>query len=101
MQSTAYEVIGYFRERPLLMLVVSFVAGFAGNKTVAYETSQNVLFHLIVGLAGFFLSQFVLRFFGLLHLMDSLPEFRLLFDFIAAYLGSFLLAAIVHFIKPV
>ncbi|HWO42221.1 MAG TPA: hypothetical protein VNO43_10505 [Candidatus Eisenbacteria bacterium] len=100
MQGMAYEVIGYFKERPVIMLVISFVAGFAGNKTVAYDTGRNVLFHLIVGLAGFFLSQFVLRFFGLLQLIEAISEFRLLFDFVAAYLGSFLLAAIIHFLKP-
>jgi uncharacterized membrane protein YeaQ/YmgE (transglycosylase-associated protein family) len=100
MQEIAQAVIAYFQERPLVALGIAFVAGFAGNKTVAYDRRSNLIFHLLVGLLGFFLGQFVIFFFGLLEYLDSLPEFRLLFDFIAAYLGSFVLAAIIHFVKP-
>ena len=34
------------------------------------------------------------------YLCKKLPEFRVLFDFLAAYVGSFIVAAIIHFIKP-
>jgi uncharacterized membrane protein YeaQ/YmgE (transglycosylase-associated protein family) len=100
MQEITQAVIAYFQEKPLVVLGTALVAGFAGNKTVAYDGRANVLFHLLVGLLGFFLGQSVILFFGLLEYIDALPEFRLLFDFIAAYLGSFFLAAIIHFVKP-
>ncbi|MGH7825499.1 MAG: hypothetical protein ACREQ7_10050 [Candidatus Binatia bacterium] len=100
MQEIAQAVIVYFQQKPLVSLGIAFIAGFAGNKSVAYDGSPNFLFHLIVGLVGFFLGQFVILFFGLLEYLESLPEFRLLFDFIAAYIGSFLTSAIIHFVKP-
>jgi hypothetical protein len=50
---------------------------------------------------GLFLSQFVILFFGLHGYLESLPQFRILFDFVAAYVGSFIVAAIIHFVKPV
>jgi uncharacterized membrane protein YeaQ/YmgE (transglycosylase-associated protein family) len=94
------QVIAYMQQKPFVVLTTAFVAGFAGNKTVAYERRSNVVLHLLVGLAGFFFSQFVILFFGLLDYLDALPAFRLLFDFIAAYIGSFVLAAIIHFLRP-
>jgi hypothetical protein len=54
----------------------------------------------MIGVFGLFLSQFVILFFGLQEYLETIPEFRLLFDFIAAYVGSFVVAAIIHFIKP-
>jgi uncharacterized membrane protein YeaQ/YmgE (transglycosylase-associated protein family) len=100
MQEIAQAVLAYFQQHPLLALGIAFVAGFAGNKTVAYDRSSNFVFHLLVGLLGSFLGQFAILFFGLLGYLDSLSEFRLLFDFIAAYLGSFVLAAVIHFVRP-
>jgi len=47
------------------------------------------------------LSQFVILSFGLQEYLEKLPQFRLLFDFLAAYAGVFIIAAIIHFIKPV
>jgi len=55
---------------------------------------------LLIGLFGLFLSQFVILFFGLQEYLEKLPEFRVLFDFLAACVGSFVVAAIIHFIKP-
>jgi uncharacterized membrane protein YeaQ/YmgE (transglycosylase-associated protein family) len=56
---------------------------------------------LLIGVFGLFLSQFVILFFGLQGYLEKLPEFRVLFDFLAAYVGSFIVAAIIHFIKPI
>jgi uncharacterized membrane protein YeaQ/YmgE (transglycosylase-associated protein family) len=100
MQEITQAVLAYVQQRPLVALATAFVAGFAGNKTVAYDRSPHFIFHLLVGLLGFFLGQFVILFFGLLEYIESLPEFRLLFDFVAAYIGSFVLAAVIHFVKP-
>ncbi len=83
-----------------MSLGVAFVAGLAASKTVAYEGKAGFFLYLLVGVFGLFLSQFVILFFGLQEYLETLPEFRLLFDFIAAYVGSFVVAAIIHFIKP-
>jgi uncharacterized membrane protein YeaQ/YmgE (transglycosylase-associated protein family) len=100
MQETAQTVYHYFLGNPVLYLGVAFIAGFAASKTVAYEATAGVFLYLLTGVLGLFLSQFVLLFFGLQEYLETLPEFRVLFDFIAAYVGSFIVAAIVHFIKP-
>ena len=97
---TAQAVFNYLLENPVLSLGVAFVAGLAASKTVAYEGKAGFFLYLLVGVFGLFLSQFVILFFGLQEYLETLPEFRLLFDFIAAYVGSFVVAAIIHFIKP-
>jgi uncharacterized membrane protein YeaQ/YmgE (transglycosylase-associated protein family) len=100
MRPTALAVFNYLLENPVLSLGVAFVAGLAASKTVAYEGKAGFFLYLLVGVFGLFLSQFVILFFGLQEYLETLPEFRLLFDFIAAYVGSFVVAAIIHFIKP-
>jgi uncharacterized membrane protein YeaQ/YmgE (transglycosylase-associated protein family) len=100
MRPTAQAVFNYLLENPVLSLGVAFVAGLAASKTVAYEGKAGFFLYLLVGVFGLFLSQFVILFFGLQEYLETLPEFRLLFDFIAAYVGSFVVAAIIHFIKP-
>jgi uncharacterized membrane protein YeaQ/YmgE (transglycosylase-associated protein family) len=100
MPETARAVSHYLLGNPVLFLGVAFVAGLAASKTVAYEGQAGFFLYLLVGVFGLFLSQFVIFFFGLQEYLETLPEFRLLFDFIAAYVGSFVVAAIIHFIKP-
>jgi uncharacterized membrane protein YeaQ/YmgE (transglycosylase-associated protein family) len=100
MQELAQEVIAYFQQKPVVVLTTAFIAGLAANKTVAYGGRSTLVLHLLVGLAGFFLGQFVILFFGLIKYLEALPEFRLLFDFIAAYIGSFLIAAVIHVLRP-
>lgn len=79
---------------------IAFVAGLAATKTVAYERRSSFILFVIVGLIGWFLGQFVLLYFGLNEYLEKLPEFRILFDLIAAYVGSFVVAAIFHAIRP-
>ena len=100
MRETAQVVSHYLLGNPVVYLGVAFIAGLAANKTVAYEGRAGFILYLLVGLFGLFLSQFVIVFFGLQEYLHQLPEFRILFDFIAAYVGSFIVAAIIHFIKP-
>jgi uncharacterized membrane protein YeaQ/YmgE (transglycosylase-associated protein family) len=100
LQEILREVSAYIQENPILSLGVAFVAGFAADKTVAYERRSSILFFLVVGLIGFFLSQFMLLLFGLKDYLEKVSEFRILFDFIAAYIGSFIVAAVIHFVKP-
>jgi uncharacterized membrane protein YeaQ/YmgE (transglycosylase-associated protein family) len=100
MRETAQAVSSYLLGNPVLSLGLAFIAGLAASKTVAYEGKAGFFLYLLVGVFGLFLSQFVIIFFGLQEYLETLPEFRLLFDFIAAYVGSFIVAAIIHFIKP-
>jgi uncharacterized membrane protein YeaQ/YmgE (transglycosylase-associated protein family) len=101
MQEAEQAVLAYLLEKWVVYLVIAFVAGFAGNKTVAYEGRSGFFLFLIIGLIGLLLGQFVVFFFGLHDYLETVSEFRFLFDFLIAYIGSFIVAAIIHFVKPV
>ena len=100
MRETAQVVFHYLLGNPVIYLGVAFIAGLAANKTVAHDGRAGFFLYLLIGVFGLFLSQFVILFFGLQEYMEKLPEFRVLFDFLTAYVGSFVVAAIIHFIKP-
>jgi uncharacterized membrane protein YeaQ/YmgE (transglycosylase-associated protein family) len=96
----AQQVVEYLRSSPILFVGIAFIAGFAADRTVSYERRSGVVLFTLIGVLGLFLAQFVILFFGLQGYLESLPQFRMLFDFIAAYVGSFIVAAIIHFVKP-
>ena len=100
MQEAARTVLHYLLGSPVLYLIIAFIAGLAASKSVAYEGKAGFILYLIVGILGLFVSQFVIVFYGLQQYLENVSEFRLFFDFVAAYIGSFVVAAIVHFIKP-
>lgn len=100
MQEVAQQASAYLLSSPILNLVIAFVSGLAATKTVAYERRGNWLMALIVGVLGFFLAQFAVIYLGLLEYFEKLPNFRILLDFLAAYVGSFVVAALIHFVKP-
>lgn len=100
MRETAQVVFNYLLGNPIVYLGVAFIAGIAASKTVAHEGRAGFFLYLLIGVFGLFLSQFVILFLGLQEYLEKLPEFRVLFDFLAAYVGSFIMAAIIHFIKP-
>jgi uncharacterized membrane protein YeaQ/YmgE (transglycosylase-associated protein family) len=100
MRETAQVVFHYLLGNPVIYLGVAFIAGLAANKTVAHDGRAGFFLYLLVGAFGLFLSQFVILFLGLQEYLEKLPEFRVLFDFLTAYVGSFIVAAIIHFIKP-
>lgn len=85
---------------PLASLAIAIVAGYAAYKSVVHAKKGNPALFFILGLLGFFLGQFAILYFGLGKLLDELSEFRLLFDLLAAYIGSFVLTSLIHFIKP-
>jgi hypothetical protein len=49
---------------------------------------------------GSFLGQFGTRYSGVQEILDQVSGMSLLFDVLIAYLGSFVVAAFVHFFKP-
>ena len=101
MQETAQVVFQYLLGNPVVYPGVAFIAGLAASKTVAYEGRAGFFLYLLIGVFGLFLIQFLILFLGLQGYLEKLPEFRVLFDFLAAYVGSFIMAAIIHFIKPI
>jgi len=94
------QVVTYLHTNPVIFVGIALIAGFAGCKTVVSRWRGNLLVFFLVGVLGLFLSQLVIfSFFK--DSIDNLPQFHILFDFIAAYIGSFIVATIIHFIKPV
>ena len=83
-----------------MTLAIALIAGWAASKTVASEWRSGIILWLFVGGAGLFLSQFMLLFSGLQDYIEGVSEFRILFDLIAAYIGSFFIAALIHFVRP-
>jgi len=69
-------------------------------KTVASDQRAGFILFALVGVVGLLLGEFVLLYYGLDGYLEPISEFRIFFDFIAAYIGSFIVAAIIHFIKP-
>ena len=100
MGETIEKVAAYLQPNPVLSLGIAFVAGFAAMKTVAYDQRAGFILFALVGVVGLLLGEFVLLYYGLDGYLEPISEFRILFDFIAAYIGSFIVAAIIHFIKP-
>ena len=100
MGETFQKVAAYLQPNPLLALGLAFVAGFAAVKTVADDRRGGAILFALVGVVGLFLGEFVLLYYRLDEYLETISQFRILFDLVAAYIGSFIVAAIIHFIKP-
>ena len=100
MKQTAEEVLKYFQENLLATLAIAFVAGFAAIQSVAPGKSGNFFLYFTVGLLGSFLGHLGMLYFGIDEILRETSNFRILFDFIAAYIGSFAVASVIHMIKP-
>jgi uncharacterized membrane protein YeaQ/YmgE (transglycosylase-associated protein family) len=96
----AENVLQYFQDQLLVTIVFGLLAGFLASKTVSIGKSGHLAFFLAIGLLGSFVGQFAMLYFNVEYVIGNVPQFRLFFDLLAAYLGSFLLASIVHFIRP-
>jgi uncharacterized membrane protein YeaQ/YmgE (transglycosylase-associated protein family) len=83
-----------------LSLAIAFIAGLAAGKIVAYERRSGLILCFVVGLIGYYLGEFVVIYSGLNVYLEQLAQFRILFDFVAAFFGAFVVAALVHFVKP-
>lgn len=100
MKEVAQEALKYLQDNLLLSIVIAALAGFAGMKTVSLAKKTNPALFFIVGALGVFLGQFAILYFGLKTVLDEIPEFRLLFDLLAAYIGSFIVASLVNMFSP-
>jgi uncharacterized membrane protein YeaQ/YmgE (transglycosylase-associated protein family) len=94
------KVSNYLQPSPILSLVVAVIAGLAAVKTVAYDQRPSFVLFVIVGVLGLFLGEFMLFYFRFDEILENIAAMRILFDLIAAYIGSFIIAAVIHFIKP-
>ena len=100
MKEIALAVLDYLQQNLLVSLVIAVIAGFAGMKSVSFAKKTNPALFFIVGALGVFLGQFAILYFGLKAILDEIPEFRLLFDLLAAYIGSFIIASLVNMFSP-
>ncbi len=81
--------------------MIAFIAGFLATRLVAAERRPGVIGFTIIGSIGFFLGHFVINYYQFSEYLDSLQGLRIFIDLMAAFIGSFVIAGIVHFIKPV
>ena len=96
----AEDVLIYFQDQLLVTIVFGLLAGFLASKTVAIGRSGHLAFFLAIGLIGSFIGQFAILYLGLDNVFNHVHQFRLVFDLIAAYIGAFILASVIHFIRP-
>ena len=94
------EALIYSIDNPLLTLLIAFLAGFLASRIVSADRRPGILGVAIIGLIGFFLSRFVLAYFQLNETLESLHGLGIFIDLLAAFVGSFVIAGIIHFIKP-
>lgn len=100
MKEVAQEALKYLQDNLLLSIFLAAVAGFAGMKTVSLAKKTNPALFFIVGALGTFLGQFAILYLGLKDILDEVSQFRLLFDLLASYIGSFVVGTIVHMFSP-
>jgi uncharacterized membrane protein YeaQ/YmgE (transglycosylase-associated protein family) len=100
MQEAALEALIYSIDNLVLTLVVAFLAGFLASRIVAADRRPGVFGFTIIGLIGFFLSHFVLSYYQLNETLDGLHELRFFIDLVGAFFGSFVIAGVIHFLKP-
>jgi hypothetical protein len=99
MQEIVQEVLAYLLENPVV---------YAGLRWCRLCGKQNRRLRRTLRFLSLFGRRrdwFILRpvrviFFRLHDYLENLPQFRFLFDFVVAYVGSFITAAIIHFVKP-
>ena len=100
MPETLQQVVAYIKTNLAASLVIAFIAGFLATRLVAAERRPGVIGFTIIGSIGFFLGHFVINYYQLSEYLDSLQGLRIFIDLMAAFIGSFVIAGIVHFIKP-
>ena len=100
MPEALQQVVAHIETNLAASLVMAFIAGFLATRLVAAERRPGVIGFTIIGSAGFFLAHLVINYFHFSEYLDSLQGLRIFIDLMAAFIGSFVIAGIVHFIKP-
>jgi uncharacterized membrane protein YeaQ/YmgE (transglycosylase-associated protein family) len=100
LQEITQDILVYIQSNPVLSLVIAFIAGFLATRIVATERRPGVLGFTIIGVCGLFLGHFMIAYCGYTEYLDSLLELRVIADMIAAFIGSFVIAGIIHFVRP-
>lgn len=100
MQEILLDRLVYIIDNPVLTLVIAFVSGFLATRIVGTERRPGTISFMIIGLMGFLLGYFMLSYYELNEYLDSLLELRIIIDMGAAFIGSFVIAGIFHFLKP-
>ncbi len=100
MQEIISDILFYVKSNPVLSLGIGFITGFLATRIVATERRPGVLGFTLIGLGGLVLGHFMISYFGYTEYLDSLLELRIIADMIAAFIGSFVIAGIIHFIRP-
>ena len=100
MKETALETSQYLQDNLLVALVIALIIGFLASKTVTHWGKSKIAVYFIIGALGSFVGQFVIRYIGLKPVLDQVAGMWLLFDVVAAYVGAFLIATLVHLFKP-
>lgn len=100
MQQISQDILIYIQSNLVLCLVIAFITGFLATRIVASERRPGPLGFTIIGLCGLFLGHFLIAYYGYTEYLDSLLTLRILAEIIAAFIGSFTIAAAIHFIRP-
>ncbi len=100
MVDVAQQVFIYFQENIFATLAISLIAGYAASKSVTLGKQGGLIIFFIFGIFGTFLGQFAILYSGVKAVLDHVPDFRLFFDHFAAYIGAFILASLVRFVRP-
>jgi uncharacterized membrane protein YeaQ/YmgE (transglycosylase-associated protein family) len=100
MQDVLIDSLTFFSENPIVSLVIALSAGFLATRIVASERRPGVIGFTIVGILGLFLAQVVILYFGLNEYLEDLHALRNIVYLVAAFVGAFFIATILHFIKP-
>lgn len=100
MQEALQEVITGIQANALPPLAIAFVAGFLATRFVANERRPGLIGFTIIGCLGAFLGLFAIVYFNFSETLDALQGLRLFIELLAAFVGSFIVAGIIHFVRP-
>jgi uncharacterized membrane protein YeaQ/YmgE (transglycosylase-associated protein family) len=100
MKEIAIETTQYLQDNLALAAVIALVVGFLANKTVTHWGKSNIVLYFVVGVLGSFVGQFFVRYIGFREILDQVSGMAIFFDVLIAYCGSFVVAALVHLVKP-
>ena len=100
MQESAQNVLAYIQANLLASIVITLIAGYAATRTVASERRPGVIGFTLIGALGFILGRFVVSYWGFSESVENLHGLSLFVDLVAAFIGSFTISTLLHFIKP-